>query len=82
MIAALTLAAALQANAPPTDEATVASRMQSARIASAVAFLAVVTGLGLGVRVLSRHAKKAEDEERLAAAFREIDEDLSKKEGK
>jgi Xaa-Pro aminopeptidase len=79
MIAALALAAALQANAPPTDEATVASRMQSARIASAVSFVALVVGLGLGVRALSRHAKKAEDDERLAAAFRELDEDLSKK---
>lgn len=81
MIAALALAAVLQANAPLTDDATVASRMQSARIASAVAFIAIVAGLGLGVRVLSRRAQKAEDEERLAAAFRELDEDLSKKEG-
>jgi len=80
MIAVLALAAALQA--PPADDATVASRMQSARIASTVAFVAVVVGLGLGVKALSRHARKAEDEERLAAAFREIDEDLSKKEGK
>jgi hypothetical protein len=81
MITALFLAAALQANAVPADDATVASRMQSARIASAVAFVAVVVGLGLGVKALSRQARKAEDEERLAAAFREIDEDLSKKKG-
>jgi formate-dependent nitrite reductase membrane component NrfD len=81
MIAALFLAAALQANAVPADDATVASRMQSARIASAVAFVAVVVGLGLGVQSLSRHARKSEDEERLAAAFRELDEDLSKKKG-
>ena len=80
MIAALALAAALQA--PPTDDATVASRMQSARIASAVTFIAVVVGLGLGARALSRRARKVEDEERLAAAFRELDEDLSKKEGR
>ncbi|HEX7600067.1 MAG TPA: hypothetical protein VF316_00610 [Polyangiaceae bacterium] len=79
MIAALALAAALQAE--PADDATVASRMQSARIASAVAFVAVVVGLGLGVKALSRHARKAEEEDRLAAAFREIDEDLSKKAG-
>lgn len=79
MIAAFVLAAALQANALPADDATVASRMQSARVASAVAFVAVVVGLGLGVKALSRRARKAEDEERLAAAFRELDEDLSKK---
>lgn len=80
MIAALILAAALAA--PPADDETVASRMQSARIASAVTFVAVVAALGLGARALSRSARKVEDEERLAAAFRELDEDLSKKEGK
>lgn len=80
MIAALALAAALAA--PPADGATVASRMQSARIASAVTFVAVVVGLGVAARALSRRARKVEDEERLAAAFRELDEDLSKKEGK
>ena len=80
MIAALALVAAL--DAAPADDATVASRMQSARIASAVTFVVVVVGLGLGARALSRRARKVEDEERLAAAFREIDEDLSKEKGK
>jgi hypothetical protein len=77
VIAALALTAALAA--VPADDATVASRMQSARMASAVTFVAVVIGLGLGARTLSRRARKVEDEERLAAAFRELDEDLSKK---
>jgi len=80
VIAALALVAAL--DAAPADDATVASRMQSARIASAVTFVVVVVGLGLGARALSRRARKVEDEERLAAAFREIDEDLSKEKGK
>lgn len=62
--------------AAPVDATTVASRMQSARIASAVVFVLLVAAIALALRALGRKARRAEEEERLRRAFQEIEEDL------
>lgn len=72
---ALVLAAALLAG--DADESLLDKRVHAARIGAAIAFVVTVGGLALGARYLARRAKEAEEEERLAEAFREIDEELS-----
>lgn len=77
MIAAITLAAALAAGAPPVDDGTFQDRMVVGRVGAVVAFAAIVGGLGYGLRVLSRRARQAEDAERLDEAFREVERELA-----
>ena len=61
-----------------TDAATVADRMQSAQIASMAIFVVLVVALAFGLRALNRRARRDEEAERLARAFQEIEEELSK----
>lgn len=61
-----------------TDPATVAERMQSAQIASVAIFVVLVVGLALVLRALNRKARREEEAERLARAFQEIEEELSR----
>ncbi len=76
MNALLLTAALLFAGA---DETVLAERVHSARIGAAIAFVVTVGGLVLGARALGRRAKEAEEEQQLADAFRELDEELSRK---
>lgn len=61
-----------------TDPATVAERMQSAQIASVAIFVVLVVGLAFVLRALNRKARREEEAERLARAFQEIEEELSR----
>ena len=61
-----------------TDPATVAARMQSAQIASVAIFVVLVVELALVLRALNRKARREEEAERLARAFQEIEEELSR----
>lgn len=61
-----------------TDPATVAERMQSAQMASVAIFVVLVVALAFGLRALNRRARRDEEAQRLARAFQEIEEELSK----
>ncbi|NUP07811.1 MAG: hypothetical protein HOW73_17320 [Polyangiaceae bacterium] len=61
----------------PVDDSTLDDRMKVGWIGTVIAFAVIVAGLVYSARRLARLAKKAEDEERLATAFREIDEALT-----
>lgn len=61
-----------------TDPATVVERMHSAQIASVAIFAVLALGLVLVLRVLNRKVRREEEAERLARAFQEIEEELSK----
>jgi predicted nucleic acid-binding protein len=76
-VRALLLAAVLASG--PLSEEELAERAQAARVGATVLFVVTVAGLGYGARVLARRARDAEEQERLADAFREIDEELAKR---
>lgn len=79
MIAAVMLAVLLGTASPPIDDATLDHRMMAGRIGAVIAFVGLVAGLAYGARVLARRAKQAEDRERLAEAFHELEEELGER---
>ncbi len=65
--------------AAETPADVVRERMQTGQIAAVVLFVVLAASIALVARWLGRRATKAEEEQRIARAFQELEKELEEK---